>query len=661
MNNNKKIVSFEIENLFPFYIDNVNIKFFDSLNQISNKKLINKILPKITKTLDDDELKKFIELDNLTKLEKVNLMLNLALKKIISKTGSYECDIFKIQGYDKFNEPMYIKNVERDKDIEIVSDNLSERRFNFIIETNSNSYLSSYIKKIRLSFYLDDENKILSGGFSLQSIDEKIIENNSISETLIVDNIYLSNLIRHYISKQLYPISLNNILEIVEEYTFSNNKNQLNKLNKNNKNQQSNWNFKNITTDDLKNNWTKLINKKYFDFKENLSLEQKKSISDNLFFSILITTMITLSLYEELKIYFTSEKPELILSILDRPSLIKEDPNQKPETDFFELAKFLKQNYFKSNKTNVKSKYKKIKKFQDVIDTIYEHQTNNEYESFGSTIPINTIQINDSDPFVSPKKTILESSNMKLYYLLITSPELFGINPNTSFFIEYKQLLRVIEKIKNSESISDTLKNQITNSHCEINNNYITYLTSSPSILIIKNEPVPLFSNYFWAEIYVQSRIWMRNDIEYDFNKIEIKKNSNFYKEKIRILENLSFDWYDEFYGLSEIKNIVKKIDETNNLKSSINILIAKLKQQDSINKKDIERRTMVIAFMVAIIIGLINFFGMVFTVLTVNDINSGLTPTNIAAISFTTFLAISLITMVSIFFVKSYKERKKK
>ena len=119
--NNKKIVSLKIENIFPFYIDNVNIKFFNSLNQIPNKKFVNKILPKIAKTLEGEELQKFIEIDNLTKFEKVSLMLNLALKKIVSKTGSYECDIFKVQNYDKFNEPMYIKNIERDKDIEIIS------------------------------------------------------------------------------------------------------------------------------------------------------------------------------------------------------------------------------------------------------------------------------------------------------------------------------------------------------------------------------------------------------------------------------------------------------------------------------------------------------------------------------------------------------------
>ena len=657
--NNKKIVSLKIENIFPFYIDNVNIKFFNSLNQIPNKKFVNKILPKIAKTLEGEELQKFIEIDNLTKFEKVSLMLNLALKKIVSKTGSYECDIFKVQNYDKFNEPMYIKNIERDKDIEIISDNLSDRRYNFAIETNPNSYLNSYVKKISLSFYLDDENKILSGGFSLQLSSHEAKDINGISEEKLIDDIYISNLIRHYISKQLYPISLNNILDIVGEYIPSV-KNKPNIKLKTSKNSNQNWNFKSINANDLKDNWTELFNRKYLNFKPNFSLEEKRNITDNLFFSILITTMVTLSLYEELKIYFTSERPELILSILDRPSSIKEDPNQKPETDFFELGKFLKANYFKQSLTS-KPNYKKVKKFEDVLEVISEYQSKSEYEAFGSSIPINCIEIDENIPFVSSKKIITQYTNLKIIYLLTIYPELFGLNTNSSFFIKYDELLSVIEKIKKDNYISDSFVKKIESSHCETNNNYITYLSSSPSVLIIQNEPIPLFANYFWAEIYVQSRIWMRNDIEYDFNNVDVKKNINFYKEKIRILENLSFDWYDEFYGLYEIKKIVKKIDETSNLKGSINLLIAKLKQQDSINKKDTERKIMVVAFLVAIIIGLINFFGMVFTILTVTDVHAGLTLPNIISISITSFLAFCLLIMIIIFLVKSFKERKRK
>lgn len=658
---NKKIKSFSIQNIYPFYIDNINDKFFTSLNHHPNKKFVTKILPKIKKTLEEEELEKFIEIDNLAKYEKVSLMLNLALKKIVSKTGSTGLDILKVQSYDKFNEPMYIKSIEFDKDIEIVSDNLSERRYSFVIETNPESYLYSYLKKITLSFYLDDENKILSGGFSLTLFENT--ENQNIESEKIIENIYLSNLVRHYIIKQLYPISLNNILEIVNEYKPETNTNKFSKKNTtkiiNDKKNSGLIDFKQITAKDLKDNWIELIERKYLRFKKDCEDSEIKNIKENLFFSILITTMITLSLYEELKIYFTNEKPELILNILDKPALIKEDPNQNPEIDFYELSKFLKLNYFHKDIIK-KNKFKKIKKIDDIIKVISEHQATIEYESFGSPTPIYDIQIDDSTPFVSSKKLITEDMNTRIFYLLTISPELFGMDQYAGFFIEYGQLLKVIEKTRQNLNISDSFKAKIENSRCEINNNYVTYLSEAPAILLIKNEPINLFNNYFWAEIYAQSRIWMRNDIEYDFNNDKIKKNTFFYREKIRSLENLSFDWYDEFYGLPEIKGIVKKIDTISNLKNSIDLLINKMKQQDSINKKDSERKTMVLAFVVATIIGFINFFGMVFTILTVDDIDAGLTTTNIIVISISSILALGLVGVIIYLLVNMYKRNKR-
>ena len=86
------------------------------------------------------------------------------------------------------------------------------------------------------------------------------------------------------------------------------------------------------------------INRKYIGSKK-ISDEEREYLETKLFFSILITNLIILSLYEELKIYFTNENPEIILRLLDKPSIIKEDPNQNLENDFYELAKFLNGNY----------------------------------------------------------------------------------------------------------------------------------------------------------------------------------------------------------------------------------------------------------------------------------------------------------------------------
>ncbi len=47
---------------------------------------------------------------------------------------------------------------------------------------------------------------------------------------------------------------------------------------------------------------------------------------------------------EELRVYFTSKEPALILKVLDKKNTLREDPDQNPETDLYELIQFIEQN-----------------------------------------------------------------------------------------------------------------------------------------------------------------------------------------------------------------------------------------------------------------------------------------------------------------------------
>lgn len=186
-----------------------------------------------------------------------------------------------------------------------------------------------------------------------------------------------------------------------------------------------------------------------------------------------------------------------------------------------------------------------------------------------------------------------------------------------------------------------------------------------PSMLIVKNhtivknnklytnddkEPTGLYENYFWAQIFVQSRLWKRIHIEQDFNNIYISRENKYHKDQIQDLENLNFSWYDDYYGMSQIRPIVNKIDEQIQLKKSIESLRLKIIQRDELSKKDKERGTVLFAYVIATLIGFINFFGMVFTILTVDDTSAGLTPINIAIITIGSIFAIILF-LIFVFF----------
>lgn len=665
------IQQLKVKNICSFYIDNINDKFFTSLKNHPSKKFINKILPKIQKNLNEIEMNKFYEIDNLTKVEKIKLMLNHSLKKIVSKTGNSDGDFFAVQEIDKFNEPLYIKEIMNYGDIQLVGDEYDDRRYNFSIEINPNIYLYKYIEEIQLSFFLDEDNKILSGGFSWnhKQIPKKIINFDE-----AIDKVYIDTLIKYFVNKQLYPMTLNNILDIVEHYEMnSNQKKKFSKQPNAIPNNKKPLDFKNVGVSDLRENWINLINKKYLSFKK-MSKEEINYFENELFFSILIVSIISLGIYEELKKYFTNDNPEIILNLLNKPSLIKEDPNQSPETDFIELVKHLRITYF--NEYGKKNKLNKIKTADDFFEAINTHSYFENY-SFGKPIQSFEILRIDNTPLMSEVHLFDNDEELKIIYLLIIHPELFALDENTANFIDLEQLKNILSRNKITSKLSESLKTRIEDSKCEFNYNYISFLSDTSTILLIKNDTFlfdtknnlhnkksNLYANYFWAEIYCQSRNWMRMDIEYEFSNKSIIKNSRYYRENIIILENLKFSIYDDFYGMSQIKNIVRKIDKLDNIQKSIDQLISQMRKTDQASKKDRERKSILLAYVVATLIGFINFFAMVFTILTVENIKAGLKTENITVISIASLLATILLSILIYFLtreIKNWKFKKRK
>lgn len=113
-----------------------------------------------------------------------------------------------------------------------------------------------------------------------------------------------------------------------------------------------------------------------------------------------------------------------------------------------------------------------------------------------------------------------------------------------------------------------------------------------------------------------------------------------------------------------QIKPIVEKINCLTDLRKSIEMLINEIRQKDELSKKDKERKSIFFAYVVATLIGLINFFGMVYTVLTVQDPAQGLTVPNIIVISIGSVLA-ALLFSIFLFFtinvIKPIRKQKKK
>lgn len=664
----KKFNGIKSKNIWPFYIDHINDKFFESLSNHPNKVLVNKVLPKIQKNLDEDELEKFNEINNLTKNSKIMMMLNLALKKIVSKTGSKDCDLFQVLSRDKFNEPNYIQSLTFESDNYSKWNNSkfdNDRKYDYLIQINKKSYLKKYIDNIQLSFFLDDKIKLLSGGFSLNS---EYIATNDSTFIDIVEKVYMSSLIKHFISNQLYPLSLENLLIII-----SNGNESFNVLPKKQNNKQNNvLKYDEITIYDLKDNWVNFINRKFLNF-FNFNSEQKEYFEHHLFFSILIVNLIILSLYEELRIYFVNENPEIILSLLDKPHQIKEDPNQNIETDFYELAKFLDQNYFSTHK---KIKTKKITTANELIQALKLQKNYDEF-SFGKPILSSELYLNQYPKKPTAQDVFESDFELKTLYLMVISPEVFGMDIATGNFIEYGQILKIIKQsFVNNKKATSSFNENLEKSKCEFNYEFMSFVGAEPSMLIMKNNTfvdnntlytnedkvlTGLFENYFWSQIFIQSRLWKRIHIEQDFINNYTCKEPHFYSNQIKDLERLGFNWYDDYYGMNQIKPIIDKIDEIIKLKNSIENLRIKIIQKNELIKKDKERWIVLFAYIIATLIGFINFFGMVYTILTVDDPKKGINPASISIITIGSIFAFVLFSILVYFLVITFKPLLKK
>lgn len=626
MNNMEKqtfIKSLKVRTIFPFYIKNVNEKFFSEIANNPNKTFVKKVLPKIESEFDPDDIEAIKVIENLKKPEKIQRMINFALKKIVALTGTQKTELFAKSGIDEFKEPLYIRAKSNFSDLEILGDIHEDRRFSYSINIERDSYLFAFVEQIQLAFYLDHETNRISGGFSLNW--GNTVHDLSFDDA--VEEVFVRTMIKKFWKAQLYPMSLDNLISIAQEKTkLTNHKNNQPSLSKS-------IDFDQITINELQNNWSKFIEKKFLRFK-NLTEPEKKFYVDELFYSVLMISLIMLYLLQEINTYFTSEKPELILGLLSKPTKLVSNEDQNYKEDFNALMKYVASSYQSS--TNIDKKLlNKIKDTSDLIETLSNFSASDstnvflgELISTYETLPIQKIKILDKDNF-------LYDYQFKAFFLMLTFPEIYSLGIDNPNLIEYQQLINNL-KMNKDINLSNSLSDNIDNAICEMNYDYASFVTSESILILKNNDPLyiekhdekvlvvrdenrRLYNNYFWAVIYLQSKIAEKNSIEARVNKLNKVKNryrTLFYKEALQNLSDLQFDWYDHFYGLPQIKKIVKKLDDNNNFKNSLEILSTKIKNEDEISKKETERNWIILAFIIALLNALIDFIACVFSIL---------------------------------------------
>lgn len=662
---NSKFIRLKLKTLFPFYIDELNDVFFDVLESRKNNTFYIKELPKILNQLDQEENEKFIEFENLTQDSKIALLLNNLLRKIVAKTGVANKDLFAEFDQNRFNEKIYIKpyqNQEQELDDYFGLELKGSQKFDFIIKFNRKGYLGEFFNSLRLCFFLDPQTRILSGGFSLSSD----VLNSRLDFNDVINEVYLKTLTQHFFTKQILPISLEDLLTLIEndEATkdpkssfLRNNKSFVNL----NQSKVSSYGLK-----DLKRNWNSFLETKYLASLAEEENQIEKKLLDDLFYAFLMVLLIMLALYEEVKIFFTNDNPALILKVLDRPLALNEDQYEDVLTDFYEVAKLLRKTYIK-NQNQTKSN-KKIKTAEDLIEDINSKLASRTDLVIDNMILCNEIYVDLEKRYLSALELFEDHFDLRTLYLLTIYPEVFGMDIATANFIPYKQLLDVVKKSKvTNRKITNSFQENLKKSLCEVNYDVVSFIGDEPSIFLINNtnssknkannaliEQSIIFDNYYWASILMQARISKKLEWEKEFESN--KQNRVYLDDLLKKLDNLTNSWNTNAYQYGQVLLIMEKFNQLTSFKKNIEQLKIKLLQRSELLKKDRERTTIVFAYIVASVIGFINFFGMVYTVLTVTDPEAGLIPSNIAIISVGSVLASCLFVIFLGYAISSLK-----
>lgn len=631
----KKFVNdLKVRTIFPFYIDNVNESFFGSIKKYNNKAFNRRIASKLH-NLKIEEIKKIKELENISSHESLLLLINRVIKKIVSRTGNKKFDLFVEKDIDKNNQPVYVEEKNEIYDFKVIGNVQSERRYIYAIDVDKHSYLFKYVEQIQFSFYLDEKNKMVSGGVSWNwGNDNKPNDNEDVKE-----KVYITSLIKYFLTREIKDVTLNNIISILDD-----DKSDIN-VNKK-KHNKKNINESNITLTYLYNAWNELIESKIL---KQMKLDNKviNYLKEELFYSLLITLMISLAVAEELKIYFRHQEPEIFIPLLRRVVTTKSTTeDQGYKEDFDEILSLLKRNYFNFEKMNLK----KILDEDDAIQALIQFdKAQNLY--FGEPLLSYEIIRNSDKPFLDEDDDVfLNSNELKTLFMMTMNPEMLGIHYSTRDFISYYDLNSMLKNVDFKEDNWNEILNQkIDYTICEWNYDYVSFLNQDLTFLIIKNNnPIDfistkknnydydanrkLFNNYLWAQIYAHAIIYKIKDKEQKFN-LNKTKYPQLLRDYVYEVEQLHFDWYDDFYGLPQLKKVIKKIDEFKQLNKSITLLNKKINREDKIYGKSKERLNISFAFIAASLFGVADYLTMVYSVLTVTDVNEGLTPLNIGII----------------------------
>ena len=598
---------FKIKDVFPFYIRNVNGIFLDE--QVKEDK----------KHKYEHELSDHNFLDKKTITEVINVILS----KIVSITGTEASELLEPVGYDDYGNKMYISQTKSKAYARILGNKQEENFFSYQINISPNNYLYELVDGIDLSFYLNKETKHITGGFGWRNFKFNASDNH------LINNFYFVNLVNTFLETELFPLSMNNLLNIFK------------------KEDGQSEDFYSA----LKEKWDALIHASYQNEEPIQEVQYIINNKDKIFQRFLILIFLMIHVLEQLDDYFTNKNVHDFLHSQLKKNDFGNNQDQDESQDLQALVNYL------NNHTDINS-------YEVIKNHIYY-----KYDNYTISEPVEFYEIALKDEVVFlDTESLIKNKLINSILSVLLFPKSFGLGSANLFQMNYSMLTDLVYENLNNENLSfinEDKKEDILSSICEINFDYVSMIKNNRVVILENNNEVSqevveeVSQYYFWAEIYLQSKILELKDIEnyvnYFFRSNEKWKIITF-RKIIRDLHDLDFNENDSFYGAPQIKHIVSHIDTKNDYHDLLHKLTLKVKNEDEIYKRQTERMSIIVAFMVALMIGYIDFFACIYSVApcSYSNINWGWILSSVITGSVFAFINLVILMTTLVYLVMS-------
>lgn len=604
--------------IFPFSVKNLNYLLFDETPKINfnHKKIL-----KEYETSSNYSI--FWHNKELIETKSLQLILNKILSNIVNSTNK--------------NNPIFINNNENeylflDDSINNVFDQKEINNFSFNIYMNKNTILSKLFKTLNISLSFNKTIKRMSGCFNLAlNFDEELAFEEA------VDMVYLLSLFKQNIDTQILPLSLENIIEIlndVNESISSKQKHAKKNIMKDTEHEtrlNSIVDFKYISFDSLHQVWINLLNDKFlFNHEHNLSQDIITFLKDDFFYSLMFILCTNIYILFELNAIFTNDAP---FSYLDELCLQENEvltSNNNSKDLLNNLLQMIHNNYFHHgpifrNPTSTQKTKALIKS-----DSLYLRNLRNNYVLSSPTFLYDLQLIEQKS--ITHFNSFIQNKEILALFLLILYPENYLLNmsdsklfPSLDTIYEYISLLKQMNLEK--------FKSQIKNCLCENTYYYYSFIKNDNVIILQNNyyeqnlhnyiNPIPY---YIFSIYFINIRVYELNELQKIGNFIEFTneirwKNIQYHK-LIKDLNDIEYEFDNlVLYMNGKFKKIILKLDDYFELRRKIDLEQEKIRWTDELFKREIERGNFIITFIVAILVGFINYFAQVYSELVTTDV----------------------------------------